>query len=89
MTTKSITVRIPTDIYEYLSARSVNEHRTISNMIISILMDSKDSYGIKDFDDTNICAVYPSDCESNAPSNTVVHPGIYGNNGEIVNQFGK
>lgn len=42
MPTKSITLRIDTELLEYLEARAEKEHRTLSNMIISILLDEKD-----------------------------------------------
>lgn len=42
MTTKSIALRIDTDLLNYLEARAEKEHRTLSNMIISILLDSKE-----------------------------------------------
>lgn len=42
MPTKSITMRIDTELLEYLETRAEKEHRTLSNMIISILLDEKD-----------------------------------------------
>ena len=39
MPTKSIALRIDTELLEYLEARAEKEHRTLSNMIISILLD--------------------------------------------------
>lgn len=39
MPTKSIALRIDTELLEYLETRSAKEHRTLSNMIISILLD--------------------------------------------------
>lgn len=42
MPTKSIALRIDTDLLEYLEARAAKEHRTLSNMIISILLDEKE-----------------------------------------------
>ena len=41
MATTPITVRIDTDLLEYLKTRAEKEHRTLSNLIISILLDSK------------------------------------------------
>lgn len=35
--TKSIAVRIPVELYEYLTKRAENENRTLSNMIVSSL----------------------------------------------------
>lgn len=42
MPTKSIALRIDTDLLSYLEARAEKEHRTLSNMIISILFDEKE-----------------------------------------------
>lgn len=42
MPTKSINVRIDTELLEYLQKRADKEHRTLSNMIISILMTEKE-----------------------------------------------
>lgn len=39
MTTKSISVRLPDELYDYLVARAEKEHRTLSNMIIALLTD--------------------------------------------------
>ena len=39
MPTKSIALRIDTELLEYLEARAEKEHRTLSNMIISILLN--------------------------------------------------
>ena len=41
MSTKSVTVRIPDELYNYLSKRSEEENRTVSNLIISIIKDCK------------------------------------------------
>ena len=38
MPTKSIAVRLPDALYDYLVARAEKEHRTLSNMIISLLL---------------------------------------------------
>ena len=38
MPTKSIAVRLPDELLEYLTKRAEKEHRTLSNMIISILL---------------------------------------------------
>ena len=43
MATKSTAVRIPTELYDYLVARAESERRTLSNMIVSLLLDAKDS----------------------------------------------
>ena len=42
MPTKSIAVRIPDDLYEYLVNRAQKEHRTLSNLVISILFNEKE-----------------------------------------------
>ena len=42
MPTKSITIRIEEDLLKYLTERAEQEHRTLSNMIISILMTEKE-----------------------------------------------
>ena len=41
MPTKSIAVRLPDELYDYLVDRAEKEHRTLSNMIISLLLDAK------------------------------------------------
>ena len=41
MPTKSIAVRVPDDLYEYLVNRAQKEHRTLSNLIISMLLDGQ------------------------------------------------
>ena len=38
MPTKAINLRIDTELLEYLQKRADKEHRTLSNMIISILL---------------------------------------------------
>ena len=42
MPTKGITIRIEKDLLDYLQERADKEHRTLSNMIISILMTEKE-----------------------------------------------
>jgi len=42
MPTKPINLRVETELLEYLEARAAKEHRTLSNMIISILLDEKE-----------------------------------------------
>lgn len=42
MPTKSIAIRIPDDLYEYLLNRAQKEHRTLSNLVIYILLDDKE-----------------------------------------------
>ena len=42
MPTKPIAVRLPDELYEYLVARAEKEHRTLSNMIISILLTAQE-----------------------------------------------
>ena len=43
MPTKSIAVRLPDELYDYLVARAEKEHRTLSNMVIALLLDAKDA----------------------------------------------
>lgn len=42
MPTKAINLRIDTELLDYLQKRADYEHRTLSNMIISILQDDKE-----------------------------------------------
>lgn len=42
MPTKPINLRLDTELLEYLETRATKEHRTLSNMIISILIDEKE-----------------------------------------------
>lgn len=42
MPTKQIALRLDEDLLAYLEARATKEHRTLSNMIISILLDEKE-----------------------------------------------
>ena len=42
MPTKAINLRIDTELLEYLQKRADKEHRTLSNMIISILLTEKE-----------------------------------------------
>jgi len=42
MPTKTIAIRLPEDLLEYLTKRAEKEHRTLSNMIIAILLDNKE-----------------------------------------------
>lgn len=43
MPTVSTSIRLPKDLYEWLKDKSEKEHRTISNTLIAILIDVKDS----------------------------------------------
>jgi len=45
MPTKSVAIRIPVELYEYLTERAEREHRTLSNMIISLMEDAKAETG--------------------------------------------
>lgn len=45
MPTKSVALRIDTELLAYLEARAEREHRTLSNMIISILFEAMESDG--------------------------------------------
>ena len=42
MPTKAINLRIDTELLEHLQKRADKEHRTLSNMIISILLTEKE-----------------------------------------------
>lgn len=42
MPTKAVNLRIDTELLAYLQERADKEHRTLSNMIISILMTEKE-----------------------------------------------
>lgn len=43
MPTKMVNIRVDEELYKYLTERAEKEHRTLSNMIISILLDAKES----------------------------------------------
>jgi hypothetical protein len=43
MATKAVNLRVDEELYQYLQDRAEKEHRTVSNMIISILLDAKES----------------------------------------------
>lgn len=40
---KAVNIRVEEDLYEYLQKRAEKEHRSLSNMIISILLTEKES----------------------------------------------
>lgn len=40
MPTKSVSLRLPEELYQYLVDRAECEHRTLSNLIVSILLDA-------------------------------------------------
>jgi len=42
MPTKTIAIRLPEDLLEYLTKRAEKEHRNLSNMIISLLLNVKE-----------------------------------------------
>ena len=42
MPTKAINLRIDTELLEYLQKRADKEHRTLSNMIISLLLTERE-----------------------------------------------
>lgn len=48
MSTKMVSIRIDEDLFSYLQERAEREHRTLSNMIISILLSDKESDGTID-----------------------------------------
>lgn len=43
MATKAVNIRVDEELYQYLQDRAEKEHRSVSNMIISILLDAKES----------------------------------------------
>lgn len=45
MPTKQINLRIDSELLAYLEDRANREHRTLSNMIISILLDAMEQDG--------------------------------------------
>ena len=45
MPTQVISLRIDTELLEYLTERAEREHRTLTNMITSILLDEKEREG--------------------------------------------
>ena len=47
MPTKSIGLRIDEELLRYLEDRANREHRTLSNMIISILLDAKEQEDVE------------------------------------------
>lgn len=40
---KAVNIRVEEELYDYLQKRAEKEHRSLSNMIISILLDEKES----------------------------------------------
>ena len=40
---KAVNIRVEEELYEYLQKRAEKEHRSLSNMIISILLTEKES----------------------------------------------
>ena len=48
MSTRSITVRLPDELHKYLAERAEKEHRTLSNMIIDMLANSKETVNAED-----------------------------------------
>lgn len=42
MSTKMVSLRIDTELLEYLTERSKSEHRSLSNLIVSVLLDAKE-----------------------------------------------
>ena len=43
MPTKVVNIRIDEDLLKYLNERAEREHRTLSNMILSILLTEKEN----------------------------------------------
>ena len=42
MPTRAVNIRVDEELYQWLCDRAEKEHRTVSNMIISILLDEKE-----------------------------------------------
>ena len=73
MPTKMISVRIDEDLLKYLQDRAEKEHRTLSNMIVSLLAEQKErgfSKWVHDETDNSVmcdncgCNLYPNDISS-------------------------
>ncbi len=47
MLTKSVSLRLPEELYQYLADRAEREHRTLSNLIVSLLLDAMEQRGEK------------------------------------------
>lgn len=45
MSTKSVSLRLPEELYQYLTDRAEREHRTLSNLIVSVLLDAMEQRG--------------------------------------------
>ena len=95
MLTKSVSVRIPKDLYEYLSLKSKAEHRTLSNTIIFLLSSAKrnDFVNVSNLDDipTNAKYVVHHDKTANAPDSekSTIFPGVIGRYGIMINTLDK
>lgn len=42
MPTRAVNIRVDEHLYNYLQERAEKEHRSVSNMIVSILLDAMD-----------------------------------------------
>ena len=43
MPTKSVAIRLPEELIEWLKAKAEREHRTLSNVIVDILLTAKEN----------------------------------------------
>jgi predicted DNA-binding protein len=43
MPTKSVAIRLPEELVEWLKAKAEREHRTLSNVIVDILLTAKEN----------------------------------------------
>ena len=43
MPTKSVAIRLPEELVEWLKAKAESEHRTLSNVIVDILLTAKEN----------------------------------------------
>ena len=43
MPTKSVAIRLPEELVEWLKAKAEREHRTLSNVIVDILLMAKEN----------------------------------------------
>ena len=43
MPTKSVAIRLPEELVEWLIAKAEREHRTLSNVIVDILLTAKEN----------------------------------------------
>jgi hypothetical protein len=48
MATKAVNIRVPIHLYEYLAERAKKEHRTLTGVILDILLTAKEQDEEKD-----------------------------------------